>query len=137
MTGTVTVTKTSDWLTPFEVEVRSDGGKGATARFMAAAKAQTYAVAQADLTGFTLVYRDECLDAMRVPTNGGHRNKSRQNGITPAEFCARYTRLCRKCGGMKPLDQFRGLTHRNATTGREVFHGYAVRCQGCEAEHGE
>lgn len=138
MTGTVTVTKTRDWLTPFEVEVQPDDGQPATAKFMAASKAQEYALAQADQNGLTLVYRpepdQESLDVSRFPMNKGDRKTSR---VTTEEFQARYTRICAKCKQAKPLNTYRGITHRNKTTGREVFHEYAARCGECEAEHGE
>ena len=137
MTGTITVTRTRDWLTPFEVEVRADGQKGSTARFAAASKAQAYALAHADESGFTLVYRTNPLDVSGVPTNSGNLETSSGRRVSVEEFQARYQRICAKCRQAKPLNQYRGLTHQNRTDGRLVFHGYADRCGECEATHGE
>lgn len=132
MTGTVTVTKTRDWLTPFEVTVEIEGREPSTSTFMAASRAQIYAVGIADAEGLELVYNTGDLDVMQSPTNSGNRKTSRAK-VTPEEFQARHKRLCRgRCRACKPLSEFRQIFHRNRTTGREVFHGYADKCLECE-----
>jgi hypothetical protein len=60
----ITVRKRADWLTPFEVEVVTEH-RSAVARFAAAARAQEYALAQADVTGEPVVYD---VDVSGVPT---------------------------------------------------------------------
>lgn len=131
MTGTITVERVRDWLTPYRVTVEPDGpGNGSTAQFMAGAKAQTYALHKAEETGFTLVYKvDGPANSLAGSTNG---DSCKPLAVTVEEFCARITRICAKCRQAKPLNTFGREFHKNRTTGRVVFHGYTKRCVECE-----
>lgn len=135
MSGTITVTTSSDWFTPYGVEVKADDGAvQATARFMAASRAQEYALAKADATGFTLVYRD-----LREPGQSANDLEGSTNGDLPKtsasteDFQRRFQRICSKCRVAKPLVEFDAVMARSRTTGKQVFHGYAERCRDCEA----
>lgn len=124
MSGKATVTKVHDWLTPFEVEVAIDGRPPSSVRFAAPGKAQTYALAMAEKHELDLVYNvDQQFERITV---------------TPAMFAARVNKICAKCREAKPLAEFRGLVgvNRGGLRG-EVPNGWADRCEGCEAEHGE
>ena len=123
MSGKITVTKTRDWLTPFEVEVAIDGRPPSTSQFTVPAKAQKYVWEMADLHELDVIYN--------VDTEPGEPRR-----ITPEEFAARIPKICAKCRRSKPLAEFRVLTRVNATTGRAGHHGWAERCLSCEETHG-
>lgn len=141
MSGTITVVKTDDWLTPFEVHIDPRPGEGqpTVSRFSAAANAQENALGHADRLGYRLVYTVDQepeqhldpFDLMDDPMNMGHPKTSKRREISQREFQERYTRICSKCKQAKPLSQFGEKYHRNRTTRREVFHGWTNKCLAC------
>lgn len=126
MSGTVTVTRTGDWLTPYAVEVAIEGMKPSTSRFAAQARTQQYAQSIADQHGLDVVYD---LDVSPLPTNAGARKTSRERA---EEFPRRHHQICQKCRVSKPLAEFRVLTRRNVTNGVMTHNGWAEKCLACE-----
>lgn len=126
MSGTVTVTRTGDWLTPYAVEVAIDGRKPSTSLFSAQARTKAYAEKMAADHDLDMVY---ALDVSPLPTNKGNRKTSRER---QAEFPHRHQKPCAKCRVSKPLAEYRVLTRRNQTRGDTAHMGWADKCLACE-----
>lgn len=125
MSGTVTVRRVRDWLTPYRVEVAIDGRKPTEPVFQSAERAQVYALGIAEEHDLTLAYVMED-DSDRGPIK-----------VTPDMFAQRVQKICSKCREGMPLARFRSLYRHNATDGQRVHNGWAERCVGCEEVHGE
>lgn len=126
MSGTITVSRTGDWLTPYAVTVDIDGRQPSESRFSAQARTKAYAEAMAFEHGLEITWD---VDVSPLPTNSGNRKTSKER---QAEFPHRHKKPCAKCRVSKPLAEFRVETRQNATRRDTAHMGWADRCLECE-----